>query len=335
MSSFINKVFTIIFLICGVFIQLFSQTTTEKSKNLFQDAFDEYVEMLDGKREVSLKRAVFLYENAYSEDTLNYSEFCKTIDNIVYKLKYNIQLNNFGKYKTAGNWAVFTYLKEPSVLNKNQPYIYDFEDFSGQKDYSKMFVTKLLKTKKGNCVSLPLLYKILCDELGAKSYLALAPKHLYIKHQDEDGQWINVELTSGGFPRDQWLIQQFGISVEAIKNEIYMKPLSDKENIVLCMSNLLSAYKRKYNYDTFVYKVANKGLSYYPNDIHLLTTKANCLLTWGLEEEKDKNRNEEHYKANLKIYKDCIEKINSLGYSEVPDERYDELMKNIEKENKK
>lgn len=195
MQSFINKVFIIFFLICGVPIGLFSRTTTEKSKKLFQDAFNEYVEMLDGKREISLKRAVFLYENAYSDDTLSYSEFCKTIDNIVYKLKYNIQLNNFGKYKTAGNWAVFTYLKEPNALNKEKPYTYDFEDFTGLKDYSKVFVTKLLRTKKGNCLSFPLLYKILCDELGTESYLALAPKHLYIKHQDENGQWINVELT--------------------------------------------------------------------------------------------------------------------------------------------
>ena len=66
-----------------------------------------------------------------------------------------------------------------------------------------------------------------------------------------------------------------------------------------------------------------------------MTIKANCLLTWGLEEEKDKNRNEERYRANLKIYKECINQINSLGYSEVPDERYDELMKEIEKEGDK
>ena len=303
MQSFINKVFITLFLTCGISIGLFSQITTEKSKKLFQDAFNEYIEMLDGKREISLKRAVFLYENAYSDDTLNYSEFCKTIEKIVYKLKFNIQLNNLERYKTGGNYMVFSYLKEPNELNKNQPYMYDFEDFTGRKDYSKVFVTKLLRTKKGNCLSLPLLYKILCDELGAKSYLAEAPNHLYIKHQDEDGQWVNVELTNGGFPKDQWIIQQLGISVEAIKNEIYMKPLSEEESVVLCMNHLGSAYRRKYGDDNFVYEVANKGLSYFPKNILLLTLKANCLLTWGLEEEKDKNRNEERYRANLKIYK--------------------------------
>lgn len=329
-----KRILITFFLICVVFVELFSQTTTEKSKKLFQDAFNEYIEMLEGKREISLKRAVFLFENAYCDDTLNYDEFCNTISNITYKLEYNIALNNFNKYKTAGNWAVFTYLKEPNPLNNNQPYTYNFEDFSGQKDYSNMFVTKLLRTKKGNCTSFPLLYRILCDELHTESYLAIAPRHLYIKHQDENGQWINVELTNGGFPRDQWIIQQLGISVEAIKSEIYMSPLSDKENIILCMSYLANAYRRKHSYDDFVYQVATKGLSYFPKNILLLAIKANCLLHWGVEEEKDKNRNEEQYKANYNSYKECVTQINSLGYSEISSETYDDLMKKIEEEKK-
>jgi hypothetical protein len=326
-----NKVFTLFCFIFGLSAGLFSQTGAEKNKLLFQNAFNEYVEMLDGKRPISLKRAVFLYENAYSDDTLNYAAFCKTINNIVFKLRYNIRLNHLERYKTAGNYMVFIYLKEPNDLNKNQPYTYDFDDFTGKKDFSKMFVTKLLRTRKGNCTSFPLLYKILCDELGTKSCLATAPNHLYIKHQDEQGQWVNVELTNGGFPKDQWIILQLGISVEAIKSEIYMKPLSDKENIVLCMSNLATAYRHKYGDDQFVYEVANKGLACFPNNILLLVIKANCLLAWGFAEEKNANRDEEHYKANFKIYNECVKQINSLGYSEISDERYEEVMKSIEK----
>lgn len=328
----VKKVFIIIFLLGGFCGKLFSQIPIEESKKLFKDAFEEYLEMLEGEKEISLKRAVFLFENAFSDDTLNYEEFCKTISNIVYKLEYNIVLNNLEKYKTVGNWAAYTYLKEPSPLNNNQHYEYDFEDFSGQKDFSNMFVTKLLRTKKGNCSSLPLLYKILCDELGTESYLAIAPRHLYIKHQDENGHWVNVELTNGGFPRDQWIIQQLGISVEAIKSEIYMSPLSDKENIILCIHYLANAYKHKYSYDNFVYQLVNKGLSYSPNNILLLTMKADCLLHSGLEAEKDSNRDHKQYQANYHLYKECVSHINSLGYSEISPEDYDELMKKIESE---
>ena len=68
-----------------------------------------------------------------------------------------------------------------------------------------MFVSTLMVTCKGNCHSLPLFYKLLTEELGEKSWLALAPNHAYIKlHNQADG-WYNVELTSGQFPTDVWI----------------------------------------------------------------------------------------------------------------------------------
>jgi hypothetical protein len=66
---------------------------------------------------------------------------------------------------------------EPSKYNDNTWMNYDFEDLMGQKDRSKMFVTKLLDTNTGNCHSLPFIFKILSNEMkissciGAKSCL--------------------------------------------------------------------------------------------------------------------------------------------------------------------
>ena len=37
---------------------------------------------------------------------------------------------------------------------------YDFEDYRGQQDYTKMFVSKALATGKGQCHSLPLVYLV-------------------------------------------------------------------------------------------------------------------------------------------------------------------------------
>ena len=100
-----------------------------------------------------------------------------------------------------------------------------------------------MKTKSGNCHSLPSYYKILCEEIGGSAYLALAPNHLYIKHIDEKGQWTNLELTNAGFPRDQWIIKEMAISVEAIKNGIYMTPLTPKQTLAMTMFDLASAYQ--------------------------------------------------------------------------------------------
>ncbi|MDR0789564.1 MAG: hypothetical protein LBO06_02075 [Bacteroidales bacterium] len=309
-----------------------NKAAIEENKQLFRDAFNEQLEMLQDKCPMSLKRAIWLYENAYCEDTLDYEKFCKTIDSIVFKLRYTIKLNNLEKYKTSGNWAVFMFMKDTNILNYNQPYGYDFEDISGQKDYSKMFVTKLLRTKKGNCSSLPLMYKILCDELGAKAFLAIAPRHLYVKHKDEEGQWTNVELTNGTFPRDQWIIQQLYISVEGIRSGVYMNPLSDEENIVLAMHYLASAYKSKYGIDTFVQQIANTALTYSPDNLQMLMLKSDCLLFFGLVEEQKVLKNEEFRKSNFKAYKECIAKISDLGYTDMPAGQYEELVNTMQEE---
>ena len=128
------------------------------------------------------------------------------------------------------------YMKDSSAINNFRPYVYDFDDFMGDKDWTKQFVTKLIRTHAGNCHSLPYLYKILCEAVGVKASLALGPNHVYVKHIDEKGQWNNVEMTSGGFPRDQWIIQQMGISVEAIKSGAYMTPFLIKKVLrFVCM----------------------------------------------------------------------------------------------------
>ncbi len=53
-----------------------------------------------------------------------------------------------------------------------------------KKLWSNMFVSTLIATGKGNCHSMPLLYKLIMDELGEKCWLALAPNHMYIKSKN-------------------------------------------------------------------------------------------------------------------------------------------------------
>ncbi len=305
---------------------------TKDSIKLYKDAFAEQLKMLKGEQPISFKRAVFLTENAFHKGKLDYTVFCKEISTTGQQLKILIKQRGLEKYKTAGNWAVFSYMNDSLPINNFKPCNYDFTDFMGDKDWTKMFVTKLMKTKSGNCHSLPSYYKILCEEIGAKAYLALAPNHLYIKHIDEKGQWTNVELTNGGFPRDQWIIKEMAISVEAIKNEVYMKPLTEKESIALCMFDLANAYQFQYGYDSLVLKMANTALTYFPKCIPLIMTKANCYRTFGLAEKEKPNPNNELAKKYYLAYKESIDKIDSLGYNDEAPEHYEEWMKTIEAE---
>lgn len=112
-----------------------------------------------------------------------------------------------------------------------------------------MFVTKLLKKWKGNCHSLPYLYKILTDEFNVPCHLAFAPNHIYIKLFSEKSGWYNTELTSGTFPIDAWIIALGHVTIDAIRNTLYMDTLSNKQAVANCLVDLAQGYLHKYDKD--------------------------------------------------------------------------------------
>ncbi|MFH1005585.1 MAG: hypothetical protein V1781_08890, partial [Bacteroidota bacterium] len=176
----------------------------------YECAYRQYLDMLEGKKPLDFKRAVFIYENTYLKGTLNYDEFSNHFATVAKQLRDYINKKGIAGYKTAGQYAIFSYMYEPSILNDNQVFKYDFNDFMGDKDWTSMFVTKVIRTKNGNCHGLPYYYKLLSDELNAESFLAIAPNHMYIKHIDENGKWVNVELTNGHLSSDAWMISSMG-----------------------------------------------------------------------------------------------------------------------------
>ena len=301
-------------------------------KVIYKEAFNEQLQMLNGEKIIDFKRAVFLTENAYSNGKLDYKVFCDGITVTAQQLKTLIKQRGLSNYKTAGNWAVFSYMIDSLPINNFKPLTYDFEDFMGDKDWTKMFVTKLIKTKSGNCHSLPYYYKILCEEIGAKASLALAPNHVYIKHIDEKGQWSNIELTNGGFPRDQWIIKQMAISVEAIKNGVYMNPLSQKESIAMTMFDLASAYSYQFGEDDFMLQMTDSALSYFPKCIPLIMTKANFYRNKIDVENKKENPDKVLIANNINLYKETVSIVASLGYKDMPIEQYQEWVKSVNEE---
>ncbi|MCB6089733.1 hypothetical protein LIT77_13560, partial [Flavobacterium psychrophilum] len=150
----------------------------------YRDVFDK-MQILD-ETNYSIKEVNFQIENAFFENKLDKAEFDKIIKQsgefIIAKMK---ELNYDPNSNSAKNFMLFKFFSETLQLKdfktKHLPLKYDFEDFNGDKNWSKMFVTKLLKTGTGQCHSLPLLYLTLAEEIGATAYLALAPKHSYIK----------------------------------------------------------------------------------------------------------------------------------------------------------
>ncbi len=307
----------------------------ETHSRFYNTAYLEMADMLDGKQELSIKRAVFLHEWAYLDGELDYDEFCSQIEEVVTYLKAFIAVNNLEQYKTGTNFALFDYFSQPSSGNGGKPFSYDFEDFGGTDDYTKLFVSKVMRTHTGQCRSLPMYYKILAEAIGAEAYIALAPQHYFIRHPDETdpAKWVNVELTSQSISREIWLIEQFGISDTAIRNKVYMYPLSDKETVALLMSELSSGYLRKYEYayDDLMWLCATKSLEYYPQNITALTLKAN-IINIDLMTYLASNGNvmDDHARMIDKQWYSIRDKIFALGWSEIDDATYERLTQGVE-----
>jgi hypothetical protein len=308
----------------------FSQTEAEY-KAMFRKAFEEQKAMLEGKKPIDFKRSVWLVENAFHKNTLNYSLFCQDVTKIGKTLKVMIQKKGFDKFKTAGNWATFTYMTDTIPENNFKPYTYDFDDFYGKKNFTKQFITKLISSKNGNCHSLPFLYKLLCNEIGCPAYLALAPNHCYIKHPSEKGPWTNVEMTNASFPRDQWIMKTSATTIESIKQGVYMSALKPKEEIAFTLFDLANAYKHNYEYDAFYLEVVRTGLKYYPNSMELNSLLSNCLLDWIMKIKKQSKPDFVYGNKLIAEYKKVYAKIDALGYKEMSKEQYNDWMQSMEK----
>jgi len=307
-----------------------TQAQDNPSQKYYKNAFIEICEILaaDSIGKGQFKEAVFAAENAFFEGELErdketlytiidyYTSICQSIamsDNINYSEKDSIT----GKMQCA----VFTFMTDsvPISVNGNTirhiPFSYNYEDFAGQKDWSNMFVSTLMSTLKGNCHSMPYLYKIIMDDLGYDSYLSLAPNHIYIKANNKKVGWYNIELTCGEFPTDAWLMASGYIHIDAIRNGIYLRALSEREAIAMTLIDLAQSYQAKYGVEdgNFILLCCNTALMYFPDYINALLLKGDTLTALYKETEDS----------------DVLEQMNQLymhihesGYRKMPEDMY-------------
>ncbi|MFM7017596.1 hypothetical protein [Flavobacterium sp.] len=293
----------------------------------------------------SIKDINFKIENAFFENKLQKEEFDKlikqTADFIIAKTKeLHFDINS----NSVKNFMLFKFFTEPTQVKgfkeKHFPIKYDFEDYSGDKNWSKMFVSKLLKTNTGQCHSMPLLYLILAEQIGAVAYLSQSPNHSYIKFQDEKGKWYNLELTNGMFTVSSFILNNGFIRSEAIQNNIYMQSMTKKELLSQFFTDLASGYIHKYGYDEFVEKIIDKALELNPNSITANLNKANLnteTFKYVVKQLKLTKENKENIKkypraiALLNKMKKQYNKIDDLGFQPMASEAYEKWLGSLKK----
>lgn len=129
------------------------------------------------------------------------------------------------------------------VWNGNHPFSYDLNDPLGRDFHNKLLAT-YLKTRSGNCTSMPILVAILAEKIGLTVALATGPQHMLVKFRDDQGNWLDIEATSGGVVDDSFYVRKLEIAPAALKNGIYLRPLTPREAVGAMLEPLMASYRR-------------------------------------------------------------------------------------------
>jgi hypothetical protein len=253
-----------------------------------------------------------------------------------------MQKDNLPNNDLAKNMTIYKFMADTITVNlPNQekkfthyPMKYDFRDNWGDSIWENTFVTKLLMTQSGQCLSMPRLFLILSEELGSKAYMALSPNHSYIKIPIGKDKWQNIELTSGLLTSDAFVIKSGYVKSASIENKIYMDTLNKKEIIATSLFEMANGYLHKYGYDDFYIRCVELGLKYHPNNIVGLINKSNyynALLLYTVKnnpylDKKNISQYPQAYDTYLKA-DSSFYYLKEVGYERIPREIYEEWRK--------
>lgn len=167
--------------------------------------------------------------------------------------------------------AIRRYIYQPGPWNDGKAFAYDLDDPDGR-DVTHKTLAYYLRTKRGNCVTMPILFLALAEKVGVEVTLTTAPKHLLIQFHDRvTGKTVNLEATSGANPqRVEWLRSQLPMTDKAIASGMYLKPLTRKQMVAVLAESVLQKLNQD-GKDEERIQVANALLEQYPQfDVALL-----------------------------------------------------------------
>lgn len=327
-----------------VILSICSLKAQEAPSQHFRQAFEEISAMVEGKQPLDFEKAVFITENAYRDNSLNYEDFKSALNvhsaiieqfikaNDKYDWKQFVR-GNMGiapdmeieakeRYRKAlANYAIFTYLTDTLTVKLegqeflHLPYTYSNDDPFGTADWKNSQTMNLLETQKGNCYSLVTLFKILSERFKSEANIVTAPQHIYIEHRDPKGSRFNVEVATRSFP-DMGSIQTLTYTTrEALLNDISMRKLDLKQSVGLNLVYLAKGYeyKNKVKDDEFILACANTALQHDPKNLNALLLK-----TQVYEQRVMKKQ------MPSALYEKMLAEFYKLGYRQMPDD-----MKNI------
>ena len=172
--------------------------------------------------------------------------------------------------------AVRQVIYDEGAWNGSRPFTYDHADPLGVDLNNKLLAT-YLDTRKGNCVSMPILHLIVAERLGLNVSLSTAPLHVFVRYTNPtNGRSLAIEATSGGNPtREIWYHERMGVTEQQVESGIYLGVLTKRETIAVMASTVTEWLMSQGRYQEVI-EVADVLLKYYPKDIHAVLSRGSA-----------------------------------------------------------
>ncbi len=159
--------------------------------------------------------------------------------------------------------------------NYNRAFEYDRADPFG-KVLTNRLLSTYIRTRKGNCVSMPILFLIVADRMGLNVHLATAPLHLFVRYTDPQGVDHNLEATSGGHEaRTEWYRENLPMTNRAIESGVYMRTLTKRETIAEMATTVMDYLLDEHRYQEAI-EVADVILAVLPRDAYTMVKKGSA-----------------------------------------------------------
>jgi len=160
------------------------------------------------------------------DSSINVEAYLHTLDTMSARIQYMVG-------PREGDMVKFMMTKmyqfDPGEWNSGNVFSYDLDDPLGENSRNKLLST-YMGTKKGNCVSMPILFLALMERVDSNIpfHGVSVPIHWFCRlHERESGKIWNVEPTSGGHSnRDVWYIEGMNVPQFAIDSGTYMADMT-------------------------------------------------------------------------------------------------------------
>lgn len=321
----------------------------EDRSKIYQQNFGQLLQL--NANDFSITKAVYLTESAWYDDPPPFKVFEKAVKLYAEAVKQLLQKEGLSaSNNTAINYGIQKLYRQNNTFFDKQtgkthtlPKLgYDFRDYRGQKQWSNMFVDKLLRTGNGQCHSLPLLYLCIIEQLNGKAYLSLSPNHSFIQYFDGRGTRYNFETTNGNHITQAWLMQSAFVNSIALANKTYLDTLSKKQLYAQILADLFLGYVDKLGYDGTAETIMQKIQEADPNNMTALLIQAN-MASYEFSRKLNESGNPtpdqlSNYPALQEVYNKrntAYRKIDATGYQDMPPEVYQQWLKSMQREEQK